>query len=283
MSNSFFRRALLASFFCFALLPAPRAQLDLSHAVTFGDSLTDNGGVALGGFDPVENVFRQAAVAGQLSSFAIAGQRSDVVRLQVLFYVWLVANNLVAPPTFASLEGGTNDLILDPDFATFPFGSNPAVDAKAVAVLGNLAAAAGDLLTFFPQVRLLAWTIPDFTLAPGAAVLWNASQRANLRTHIAFLNAAIRSVAGLPSICVFDTELLWAVTVASPPFLVKQALVPPPAFGQRDHLFADSIHPTAVWNAIHANLMIVLLNAKWGSAIPPFTVQELAMLAGIGC
>jgi phospholipase/lecithinase/hemolysin len=272
-------RALLALIVWLAPLPAARAQLDLSHTVAFGDSLTDNGG---GGADPIESVLRKAAAAGP-RSFAIAGTKSDVIRLQVLFYLWLVANNLVPPPTFVSLEGGANDLILDPDFASFPFGASAAVDAKAWLVLANLAAAAGELLTFFPHARLLVWTVPDVTLAPGAALVWNAAQRANVRTHIAFLNGAIRSVAAMPSIAVLDAESLWAANVASPPFLVKRALLPPPAFGMRDHLFADPIHPTAVFNAIHANAIIALINAKWGATIPAFTIAELAMLAGIGC
>ena len=46
-------------------------------------------------------------------------------------------------------------------------------------------------------------------------------------------------------------------------------------------LFADDIHPTAVANALVANEIIDVMNAKWGAGIPRYGDAELAALARI--
>jgi hypothetical protein len=71
------------------------------------------------------------------------------------------------------------------------------------------------------------------------------------------------------------------VAVNHPPVIFGHALVPPPAYGEYDHLFADEIHPTAVGNALIANYFIVSMNAKWLDDIPLYSRSELADLAHI--
>jgi hypothetical protein len=67
----------------------------------------------------------------------------------------------------------------------------------------------------------------------------------------------------------------------NPPVIFGHQLVPSPAYGDYDHIFADEIHPTAVGNALLANLLILRINNKWSDDIPFYNFQELADLAHI--
>ena len=95
------------------------------------------------------------------------------------------------------------------------------------------------------------------------------------------VNDRIRSLDKYSFVVVLDLYALSQAMVDNPPVIFGHELVGPPAYGGFDHLFADTIHPTAVGNALIANAIIARINAKWGDDIPLYTEEELADLAHI--
>lgn len=83
----------------------------------------------------------------------------------------------------------------------------------------------------------------------------------------------------MPNIVVLDTAALIQDLASDPPVLGSQQLAGPPATGLFAGLFADDIHPTAVGNALAANGIIDLSNARRGAGIPEYADPELRALA----
>jgi len=274
-----------------AAVPAAFGQADFTDTVTFGDSLTHNDLLwlyygnppDLYEADPMEAVFDKGAAAGDdLTSYAVAGSESKDVELQIDLYFF---NRLIQSQDQATLFGfeiGGNDVLNSIGLlAANPPGQNPSADAVIDGIIANMKSDLFLLRRTHKKARFVVWTIPDVTLTPG---LWNSlspGEVANVRAHLERVNTLIRSLDALPYAVVLDLYTLLEITVANPPVLFGHQLVPPPAHGDYDDLFADEIHPTAVSNALIANAVIKLINAKWNDDIPLYTKEELADLAHI--
>jgi len=274
-----------------AAVPAAFGQADFTDTVTFGDSLTHNDLLwlyygnppDLYEADPMEAVFDKGAAAGDdLTSYAVAGSESKDVELQIDLYFF---NRLIQSQDQATLFGfeiGGNDVLNSIGLlAANPPGQNPSADAVIDGIIANMKSDLFLLRRTHKKARFVVWTIPDVTLTPG---LWNSlspGEVANVRAHLERVNTLIRSLDALPYAVVLDLYTLLEITVANPPVLFGHQLVPPPAHGDYDDLFADEIHPTAVSNALIANAVVKLINAKWNDDIPLYTKEELADLAHI--
>jgi len=276
-----------------ALLAVPTAAqpADFGSFVTFGDSLTHNDilGIvndkdqALYDADPMEALFVKGASAGDdLSNFARAGSTSNGLADQIDLYEFLVGIQNVEPATLVSLESGANDLLDNlPLLVNNAPGTNPNADAVITNIRANLVDAFRRMRQNVPGVRFIVWTLPDLSQIPRFFGALTPQQIENLRGHIERINGKIRRASGRPSVAILDADTLLRELVAVPPVLRGQALVPPPAFCDFDHLFADDIHPTGVSNAILANAAVERINEKWIDDIPPYTEDELADLARI--
>jgi len=267
------------------------AQVDFGSFVNFGDSLTHNdilGTVygtpqALYGADPMEAVFLKAQSPGDdLYRFAVAGSQSGDVLDQISWYSFLVGLGLQEQATLISLEAGAND-ILD-NFALLAAnapGESAAADAVIDAIIDNLRDAFLQLRGSHPGARFIVWTIPDITVTPRYLGLITEQEQANIRAHVFRVNRPIRRGVNRSRVSILDVETALLELIANPPVLRGQPLVPPPAHGDFDDIFADEIHPTGVTNALAANVEIAALNLKWNDTIPTYTEDELADIAQI--
>lgn len=273
-----------------AVAPTPLAaqQLDFQHCICFGDSLTNNDflGLVYGNpqslyqEDPFEAVFNKARQAGNtLNSYALAGAETRQLATQIDSYELLEFLGLAPTATLFHIEMGGNDFFANELLlgAHAP-GSNAQADAVVDRVLQRLESAL-KRLRGRKGVELILWTVPDITLTPGRMLSLNARQRANIQAHLKRCNDRIRAFRGRPRVAVLDFVPLQRFVINNPPVIQGNTLVPPPDFGDYDHIHADDVHPTAVGNALIANAMIQLLNQKFGSSIAPYTEQELADLA----
>lgn len=259
--------------------------------VTFGDSLTHNDllGFINGnpqdmyGADPMQATFNKAARSGDsLQNYAIAGSTSQLVSAQIDVYD---LQRIIGSQPRADIIGyeiGGNDILNNIDLlAQFGVAENAAADGVINRILSNQMNQLSDLASTHPNGRAVLWNIPDVTFTPELFGLLSAQEIANVQAHTQRANEFINGLAGLPNVIVIDLYAAISEVVANPPVIFGTPLVPPPAFGNYDHIFADSIHPTAVSNAIVANGIIATINKKWGMAIPLYSEQELAALARI--
>lgn len=261
-----------------------RAQVDFTSTVAFGDSLTDNSPFQpLGGADPVETLFRQAAATGSnLSVQARSGARLLDVNLQFLNYVVEVQNGVInAPGTLFSYEIGTNDLVaFEATLKVAPPATNPAGVQLVDGLLQGMANQLSALSQVHPNAKFIVWTVPDVTTMPGGLTFWSAAERANIRAFVDRVNAAIRPLNANPNVLVFDFEFGLTSLILNPPTLGMTTLLNTPGFGTPRHLFADSVHPTAVTNGMLANWLIANVNLKWGTTIPLLSIAQLRGLCG---
>lgn len=266
-------------------LPVPLvAQVDLRETVTFGDSLTNNDLFGrfrhpLYGRDPMEAVFVKAAGPNaRLRNYAVGGARARDVRSQILLYALdhLVGGKPLG--TLLSYEAGGNDVLRHVGtLSRFPPGpiTDPLTDRILETIVDDLVV----LAIHHPGARLVVWTIPDVTTAP---LHWRlgAAEKRNLRANLQGINGFLRALEVFPNVVVLDVEAIWRRHAAAPPVVKGRPLLPPPAFGRLDALFADPIHPSAVGNALLANACIERMNRRWGARVPPYSEAELAALAG---
>ena len=260
-------------------------------AVTFGDSLTHNDPLGwyfgnpqdLYGNDPMQAAFIKAARGGDsLRNYAVAGSVSQQVNLQIDVYE---LQRLLGNQPRANLVGyeiGGND-ILDNVYllAQFGVGESPAADGVIDNIIYNQINQLSRLASTHPGGRAVLWNIPDVTFTPELFGLLSAQEMANVQAHVERANEFIDGLSSLPNVVVVDVYKMLRETIENPPVILGTPLVPPPAFGNYDHIFADTIHPTAVSNAIIANDIIEAINNKWGLGIPLYTEEELADLARI--
>ena len=285
-----FRRALFGLLMVLALLtPLAVGQVDFSASITFGDSLTHNELIGfpfkidLYGADPMEAVFQKAHLSGdKLTNFAVAGSHVTHGMTQIGVYGVQVISNLRPWATMISYELGGNDLLDEArTLGAGPPGQNPAGDRVIDGLLQNIVEQLYLLYLFHPGAKFLIWTLPDVTYTPDKWDMRLTQEGVNFRAHLARLNNVIRSLEVLPQVVVLDTEALIRQLVLSPPVIRGRTLVGPPSKGGYDNLFADKIHPTAVTNAILANVVLTRMNARWNTRFVTYSETELAALARI--
>lgn len=281
------RRALTSAAALWLVLPAAAQQVRFAATVAFGDSLTHNDLLGLPfrrslyGADPMEAVFRKGASSGdRLSSYAIAGSKSQHVTAQIGVYAVRLALRMQPLATTISYEIGGNDILSNFDLlAAGPPGRNAAADREMNLLLRNIAEHLTLLYIFHPRATFVVWTIPDVTWTPRRWSDRNTTRGANVRSHVARINDLIRALDVVPNIVVLDTAGLIRQAAAAPPIVRGRPLVAAPAYGKHDHVFADRIHPTAVSNAVLANVVIATMNTKWRLSISAYSDGELAALA----
>jgi len=282
-------RAVCAPLLLCGLATVTSAQADLSHVVTFGDSMTHNdllwilSGVPqdVYGADPMEAMFDKGKAPGdELSNYAVGGSLSDDLDAQLAAYFLELALGQVEAATLFGLEIGAND-IRDERFllASAAPQTNPAADAVIDRVIDAIDDAVA--LVSAGGADIVLWTAPNITLAPDHATEFDPQGADNVRRHTRRLNSFIRSLAVLPQVAVFDLDRHTRILVPHPPTLFGHTLVTSPFYGDYDHIFADGIHLSAATNAILANGIIRALDAAFGSSIPTYTREEIADLAHI--
>jgi len=274
------------------LLAAPlAAQGDRGASVSCGDSLTHNDLLYLieglprdmYADDPFQAAFDQAADPGDnLASYAVGGSESKHLRTQIDLFDFMVLLGLEPRPTLINIEIGANDLLNNRSLlASAAPGEDPEADAVIDRLLINLERDSRYLGGKYRAADIVLWTIPDILLTPDHWEEFNATETANIRAHTLRANEAIRNAERFSRVGVYDFKLLLDDLVADPPVLFDHALVPPPAYGDYDHLFADDLHPSAVQNGYHANGILETLCAAWGGSYTPLSERELADLAHI--
>lgn len=265
-----------------------RAQ-DLEDTVTFGDSLTGNdilwrvydNPADLYGADPMEAVFNKAALRGdRLWNYAVPGTEASGLLAEIVLYGkrWKAGRQDMG--TFFSVETGGNDFLGNIDqFAAAPPGSDPSADARVDRLILNVRRTVALLRRASPGARLILWTVADVTVTPKiASRQFSSTALANIRAHLERANSSIRSLAG-QGVLVFDLYVVTGEVLADPPILDGRPLRPPPAVGEYDCWFADSVHPTAAANAVLANAIIDRLNGEWNAGFPRYSEAEIAALA----
>jgi lysophospholipase L1-like esterase len=267
-------------------------QADFTDTVTFGNSLTHNDllWIAYGNppdlyeMDPMEAVFDKGAMAGdELANFAVAGSESDDISAQIDLYEFLRLLQIQDKATLFGFEIGSNDILNNVNLlaASAP-GVNPSADAVIDNIIDNMRSDLFRLRISHLDAQFVIWLIPDVTLTPDLWNELNPGEIANVQAHIERVNRIIRGAGNRFDFAVaFDTYSMIQEIVFDPPIIFGQQLVPPPAYGDYDHLFADEIHPTAVSNALIANNIILQINDEWNDIIPLYTEEELADLAHI--
>lgn len=261
------------------------------NVVTFGDSLTHNDllGWVYGnpqdmyGDDPMEATSKKAASPGdQLDNYAVAGSESQHVSLQIDAYELARLIGIQPPADIIGYEIGGNNILNNMYLLTqYGVDENPEADAVINQIVSNQATQLAHLASTHLNGRAVLWTIPDVTLTPEWYGLLTEQEIDNVQSHILRANKFIGSLASLPNVVVLDLYTMLQYAVENPPVINGQALIPPPAYGDYDHIFADSIHPTAVGNGLMANAIIEAINDKWDLSIPLYSEQELADLAHI--
>jgi lysophospholipase L1-like esterase len=284
------RLVLGAALFLLVTVPVALGQADLEDVVCFGDSLTHNDllWIVYGNprdlyeADPMEAVFNKGSDPGnQLVSFAVGGSESDDLIHQIDLYLLLRFLGTQDQASLFCVEIGGNDVLNNDNLlGANPPGQDPAADAVIDNIISNIKDGLLSLWISNPTAQFVVWTIPDVTLTPD---LWNITQTeaANIRAHVERVNQFIRSLNRYNSVVVFDLFKLIRHLVNNTPVLFGHPLVPPPANGNYDNLFADEVHPTAVANGYMANLIIFSINRKWNDGIPMYSAAELADLAHI--
>ena len=286
-------RLLCLSVLVSAAPPAATAygQVDFSHLVTFGDSMTANDILwiffheyrALYGNDPAEAVFLKAARPGdKLSNFAIPGTPSSRIEWQINVYERLRNQGHTPPATLMSFQIGGEDLLDNIHLlaAAMP-GVDPKADAVITQLIANIVDAVNRLTTTDPDSRLVVWTVGDLTLVPHFFGKFSEEEVTNIRAHTERANRVIRSLEIPNRLLIVDTYRFEQDIIASPPVIAGFEIVGPPSFGKPWGLFADSIHLTGVANEFFANFIIRAINESWSDEIPQYTESELAQMARI--
>jgi phospholipase/lecithinase/hemolysin len=267
-------------------------QADFTDTVTFGNSLTHNDFLGpmhglpqdMYGMDPSEAVFVKGAILGdQLSNYAVAGSQSGHVSAQIDLYELYRFLGFQDKATLIGFEIGSNDVLNNIYLlAASPPGVDPNADAVINNIINNIAQDLTRLYNTHLDAQFIIWLIPDVTVTPD---LWNdltPTEIENVLAHIERVNRRLRAAGARFNFMVaFDTCTMLQEAVADPPVIFGQQLVPPPAHGDYDHIFADTVHPTAVSNALFANEIITRINEDWNDTIPFYTEEELADLAHI--
>jgi lysophospholipase L1-like esterase len=236
------------------------------------------------GADPVEAAFDKGAFAGdELTNYAIAGSESGDVGIQIDLYEFFRLLGVQDKATLFGFEVGSNDILNNVSLlAAYAPGENPSADGIIDNIINNIRQDIVRLRTSHLNAQFVIWLIPDVTLTPDLWYDLNSDEIANVRAHIGRVNRLLRAAGGrFDFIIAFDTYTMIQEIVFDPPVIFDQQLVPPPAYGDYDHLFADDIHPTAVSNAMIANEIITQINEDWLDNIPLYTEEELADLAHI--
>lgn len=282
---------MIASVVALGVSSLAQAQANFDQMVTFGDSLTHNdllwlvygSSPDLYGNDPNQAVFNKARLSGDdLDSYAIAGSESDDVVVQIDLYDFSRLIGLQDRATMLGFEIGGNDFLNnDSLLASAAPGENAQADAVVDNLLGNLRSDLIGLSANHPNVQLIIWTVPDIVITPENWGRFSPTGEANIRAHLERVNRQIRRLDRFSNVVVFDLYAHQQDLLANPPVLFDVQLNLPPAYGDFDDLFADTIHPTAVANALMANEMISQINDKWNENIPLYTDEELADLARI--
>ncbi|MCX6339322.1 MAG: SGNH/GDSL hydrolase family protein [Candidatus Aureabacteria bacterium] len=287
------RRILLAIVYSLLLSPSGTAfsQPDFSAFVTFGDSLTHNDllGIAydnpqdLYGEDPAEAVFSKGALPDDtLNSYAIGGSQAKDISRQIDVYELCERIGTQLRATLINFQIGGNDILNNFDeLAAHAPGTDSAADGIIDTLLATMKEDMLRLYDAHQDARFIVWTIPDVTIAPKHYGALTGAEMGNVRAHIDEVNRFIRSLDQYSFVVVLDLYRLFQQIVATPPSGNGHQLVPPPAYGDYDNMFADEIHPTAVSNAMVANTIINQMNKKWKGAIPRYSAPELIHLAGI--
>ncbi len=257
--------------------------------VTFGDSLTHNDllGILYGnpqdlyGEDPAEAVFSKGASSDdQLESYAVAGSQASDIATQIEVYELYERIGKQARATLINFEIGANDILNNiGDLAAHAPGTDNAADAITDILLSTIKEDTIRLYDANRSARFIIWTIPDVTITPKHYGSLTAVEKENVRAHTDEVNRFIRSLDRYSFVVVLDFYRLLQQYAASPPSGNGHQLVPPPAYGDYDDMFADEIHPTAVSNALIANSIIDQMNRKWKAAIPRYSISELINLA----
>jgi phospholipase/lecithinase/hemolysin len=271
--------------------PAVFAAADFTHVVTFGDSLTHNDPLGwysgkpqdLYGADPMEAVFAKAATEeDKLNNYAVAGSQSARLGIQVSFYELFRRSGSQDTASLLSIEIGALDVLGNVNLlGAHPPGQHPPADAVIDQLIANIAAVLEYLQDSHPDAQFVLWTVPDVTLIPDHWHDLTVYERGNIRAHIQRVNQWIQGLAEHASVTVFDLYAWMQQAMLIPPVILGHRLVPPPALGNYDHLFADDLHPTAVTNALIANAIIKQINLRFEDTIPLYTETELAALARI--
>lgn len=267
------------------------SQVNFSETVTFGDSLTHNDLLGwyygnpqdMYGNDPNQAVFNKGADPGDtLTSYAVAGSESSDVNIQIDFYDFMRTIFLQGKATTFGYEIGGNDVLNNIGLlAAYAPGQNPDADAVIDSLIANMRSQVTYLRSKHHNAKFIIWTVPDVTLTPDHWYDLTPQEQANVRAHVERVNSLIRDADRLPFVAVVDIYTELQNLIENPPVLFGHPIVGPPSYGDYDHLFADTIHPTAVGNGLLANAIIDRINAKWGDAIPHYTDVELADLAHI--
>lgn len=275
------------------LAPAQAGEPPLSFAVTvtFGDSLTANGdGLdlplktrALYGLDPMEAVFRKGAgPADRLANYAMGGARTVDLQRQFEAYAAAVGRGSHGLATLISYEIGGNDLgACLPKLILGPPGRFESVDRPVDELIATIKNHVGLALQGHPAARVVAWTVPDITVAPAVCDRFKGRLGSNVRAHVKRVNDALRELRDRPRLLVADLDALWKSIEGDPPRILGRLLEKPPAFGKPGALFADPVHPSAVTNSLIANHIIDGMNRRFGVRIPAYTERELAMMTSI--
>jgi len=282
----------IASLILFVFASSAFGQANFTDTVCFGNSLTHNDLLwivygnppDLYGMDPMEAVFDKGAVTGdELASYAVAGSLSDDVSVQIDLYDFLRLLGNQDKATLFNFEIGSNDILNNIGLlAAFAPGEDPSADAVINNIISNMREDFFRLRSSHPAAQFVIWLIPDVTLTPDLWGELDPVEIDNVLAHIDRVNRMIHNAGNrLDFVVALDIYSLIQEFVSDPPVIFGVQLVPPPAYGDYDHLFADLIHPTAVSNAMIANDMILDINVKWNDAIPFYTEEELADLAHI--
>ncbi len=239
---------------------AGAASIDLSHLAVVGDSLA----VGVGSGNPSEPVRRTsyaarlAAQAGsRLESAAVSGARVE----DALAQASVVASNA---PTVVVVWIGSNDALFaalsaDPSRLTPPARFDRAFREAVRRISGTGA-------------TLVVATVPDVTRTPRAAGL-SAAQAAAIRNRVALFNRAIADTARAAGALLVDIHGLLEAAHREG-VRVGLRLLTTRADGG---LFSpDGFHPSATGQAILANAFIDAINARFGTAVPPVDVADVA-------
>jgi len=279
-------------FFLFLTAPSAQAQADFTDTVTFGNSLTHNDLLwlvygnppDLYQADPMEAVFDKGAVQGEeLMNYAIAGSESGDVSAQIDLYEFLRLLQIQDKATLFGFEIGSNDVLNNIDIlAAYAPGESSLADAIIDDVISNIRDDLIRLRSTHPDAQFVVWLIPDVTYTPDLWDQLTPEEVDNVRAHIGRVNRLIAG-AGVryDFLVALDTYSLIREMVNYPPVIFGHQLVPPPAYGDYDDLFADEIHPTAVSNGLIANEIITSINTEWNDTVPYYSEAELADLAHI--
>lgn len=266
-------------------------QAHLTHVVTFGDSLTHNDLLwrisgnpqDMYGADPMEAVFNKGAGSDEeLTSYAVGGSESSDLGMQIRAYQFQRMIGHQDKATFFSFEIGGNDILYNIKLlASFTPGTDTSADEVIDSLISNIREDLFLLCRSHPQAQFVIWTIPDVTLTPLLYSTFDPDEADNVLAHIELVNQIIREIDQYPFVVVLDLFSLIQEVAAEPPVLFGHQLEPPPAYGYYYDIYADRLHPTAVTNALIANIIIDGINKKWGDNILLYTQEELADLAQI--